>query len=292
MNARAWQDIGRTSPQAEHSPRLATLIVTTTSAAPVPPRRSLAPREHGAYGQLGVPLVAGLALATPTLTALGLAIGAVATFLAHEPLLILIGQRGARARRHDGPRAAKRLRILAGIAILCGGLGLVGAPTIVRIGAIPPIVLGVVVGWFVWRKEEKTTLGEVVAAMALSGAAFPVALASGIDVFDAALVWFVWTISFGIATVSVRAVIARAKDEGPLPVMLAYVVTVGALVSSVGLALIHQLPSAVAIALLPFELLGLGVLIADVHTKHLRRVGWGLVASSLLTGVFVVTMFR
>ncbi len=292
MNARAWQDIGRTSTSAAPTQRSAIAIVTATHSAPVPRPRSLAPREHGAYGQLGVPLVVGLALTTPKLASIGLAIGAVATFLAHEPLLILLGQRGAKARNQDGERASKRLRILSSIAILCGGLGIVGAPTIAQLGAIPPMLLGCVVAGFVWRHEEKTTLGEVIAAMALSGAAFPVALASGVDFFRATQVWLVWTISFGIATVSVRAVIARAKDEGPQPVMLAYVVTLGSLVSSLGLALVDQLPFAVTLALLPFELLGLGVLIADVHTRHLRRVGWGLVAASLLTGAFVVTMFR
>jgi hypothetical protein len=90
----------------------------------------------------------------------------------------------------------------------------------------------------------------------------------------------------------VRGVIARAKHAGPAPIVLAYVVTIMSIVSSVGLALVDQLPIAVPIALAPFELLGLGVLIAPIHTKHLRRVGWGLVAACITTGGFVVTMFR
>lgn len=292
MNTRAWQDIGRTTPPGRPKPRPSTLLVTVPHPAPTPSPRSLAPREHGAYGQLGVPLVASLALGMPNIAALGLAIGAVATFLAHEPLLILLGQRGTKARTHDGPRAARRLRILGTIALLGGVGGLICAPMIARLGAILPLLLGAVVAGFVWRKEEKTTLGEVVAATALSGVGFPIALAEGIDVFRAALVWFVWAIAFGMATVSVRAVIARAKDTGPQPVVLAYVVTIGTLISSVGLALMNQLPQAVPIALAPFELLSLGVLVADVHTKHLRRVGWGLVAASVLTGALVVVMFR
>ncbi|HRI67791.1 MAG TPA: YwiC-like family protein [Polyangium sp.] len=287
MNTRAWQDIGPTSPAT------ASMSAHPPLPPPAPPSpRSLAPREHGAYGQLGVPLVASLALAPPNLAALGLAIGAIATFLAHEPLLVLLGQRGSKARTQDGPRAAKRLRFLGTLALVAGGLGLFCAPMIARLGAIPPMLLGIVVAWFVWRKEEKTTIGEVVAAAALSGAGFPIALAEGVDVFRAALVWFVWTIAFGVATVSVRAVIARAKDTGPEPVVLAYVVAIGTLFSTVGLALVDQLPMGVPIALAPFELLGLGVLLADVHTRQLRRVGWGLVGASVLTGAFVVTMLR
>jgi hypothetical protein len=257
-----------------------------------PTLRSLAPREHGAYGQLGVPLVASLALGTPNVAAVGLAIGAVATFFAHEPLLILLGQRGTKARTQDGPRAAMRLLVLGAIAAVGGGVGLLLAPTIARLAVVPPVLLGCVVVWFVWRKEEKTTLGEVIAAATLSGVGFPVAIALGIDVIRAALVWFVWTVAFAVATFCVRGVIARAKNAGRLPIVSAYVTTLLAIVSSVGLALTHQLPIAVPIALVPFEILGLSVLIAPVHTKHLRRVGWGLVAASLLTGAFVVAMFR
>jgi len=259
---------------------------------PTTTQRSLAPREHGAYGQLGVPLVASLALSTPNAASLGLAIGAVATFLAHEPLLILLGQRGTKARTQDGPRAARRLRWLGLFAVVGGLGGLVLAPTIARFGAIPPLLLGSVVAWFVWRKEEKTTLGEIIAATALSGVGFPIALAQGISLFQAILVWLVWTIAFTIATVSVRAVIARAKHDDRTLTVAAYVVTIVSTLLCVSLSYFNKLPIAVPIALLPFEILGLGVLVAPVHTKHLRRVGWGLVASSLLTGVFVVAMMR
>lgn len=264
----------------------------TLTASPSPPARSLAPREHGAYGQLGVPLVASLALGTPNVVALGLAIGAVATFFAHEPLLILLGQRGTKARTHDGPRAAKRLQRLTAIALVAGGLALVSAPTIVLIAVVPPMLLGCLVMWFVWRKEEKTALGEISAATALSGVGLPIAIAGGITLLDALLVWFVWTTAFTIATVCVRAVIARAKDLGPLPMVSAYVTTISALGTSIGLAYADQIPNTVPIALLPFEMLGLGVLVAPVRTKHLRKIGWGLVAASLLTGAFVVAMFR
>ncbi len=292
MNTRAWQDIGRTTTSASRSQRSTAPFVTIVPTSSTPQLRSLAPREHGAYGQLGVPIVASLALGTPNIAAFGLAIGAFATFFAHEPLLVLLGQRGVKARVHDGPRAAKRLQVLGTIAVVCGGGGLVCAPTIARFGALPPLLLGFIVAGFVWRKEEKTTLGEVVAATALSGAGFPIALAEGIDVVRAALVWFVWTIAFCIATFSVRAVIARAKRSNRSLVIAAYVVTIVSIVASIGLAVVDQLPIAVPIALAPFELLGLGVLVAPVHTKHLRRVGWGLVAASLTTGGFVVAMFR
>ncbi|MBK9260344.1 MAG: YwiC-like family protein [Polyangiaceae bacterium] len=200
-----------------------------------------------------MPLIAGLALGTPNVASIGLAVGALATFFAHEPLLVLLGQRGARARAQDGARAAKRLKLLGTIAVVFGGVGLFFAPTIARLGALPPLLLACIVVWFVWRKEEKTTLGEVVAATALSGVGFPIALAEGVDLFRAALVWVVWAVAFALATVAVRAVIARAKHAGPLPIVTAYVALVGSIVASVGLALAGQLPMSVPIALVPFR---------------------------------------
>jgi hypothetical protein len=245
--------------------------VTNAHATAAPAPRSLAPREHGAYGQLGVPLVAGLALAKPNLAAVGLAIGAIAAFFAHEPLLVLLGQRGTKARTQDGARAAKRLQLLGVIALVFGGAGLFFAPTIARLGAVPPLLLTCLVVWFVWRKEEKTTLGEIIAAMALSGVGFPVALAEGVDLLRAGLVWIIWTVAFALTTLAVRAVIARAKRAGTHLLVGAYVAIVGSIITSVGLAIMGTVPMSVPIALAPFEVLGLGVLVFPVHTRHLRR---------------------
>src|SRR4051812_49522750 len=64
------------------------------------------PREHGAYGQLLFPLVTALAVGRPRVVAWLLAASAVGAFLAHEPLLVLLGQRGARAARAQRGQAA------------------------------------------------------------------------------------------------------------------------------------------------------------------------------------------
>src|SRR5262245_28487506 len=63
------------------------------------------PREHGAYGQLLFPLVTALAVGWPTVAAYGLAVAGIALFVAHEPLLVVMGQRGVRAEREQTRRA-------------------------------------------------------------------------------------------------------------------------------------------------------------------------------------------
>ncbi|HEY5937251.1 MAG TPA: YwiC-like family protein, partial [Kofleriaceae bacterium] len=94
--------------------------------------RSLWPREHGAYVQLLVPLLTGLAARVPTIAAVLLAIAACAAFLANEPLLVVLGHRGARMKTRDGDRARARLVLLASIAFACGagGLALAGRETL------------------------------------------------------------------------------------------------------------------------------------------------------------------
>jgi len=70
-------------------------------------RPSVLPKEHGAYGPLLFPLLTALTVGRRTPSALLLGAAAVCAFLTHEPLLVLLGQRG--------PRAAREQRSLARI---------------------------------------------------------------------------------------------------------------------------------------------------------------------------------
>ena len=67
-------------------------------------RRSLWPREHGAYAQLAAPLLTALVIVRPTVAAALLALAACIAFLANEPLLVVLGHRGKRMREQDGRR--------------------------------------------------------------------------------------------------------------------------------------------------------------------------------------------
>ncbi|MDP2875112.1 MAG: YwiC-like family protein, partial [Holophaga sp.] len=55
---------------------------------------SMMPREHGAYAQLGVSLLASLFLVPASPRAWGQALATTLVFLASEPLLVLMGRRG------------------------------------------------------------------------------------------------------------------------------------------------------------------------------------------------------
>ena len=63
--------------------------------------RSLWPREHGVYVQVSLPLLTAL-LISPTLAGAFISSAVVAAFLLHEPLLVLTGERGSRAKTEGG----------------------------------------------------------------------------------------------------------------------------------------------------------------------------------------------
>ena len=78
--------------------------------------RSLLPREHGAYAQIGVPLTVAIGLSREPLgiaVAGALSLGFALIFLLHEPVLVLLGHRGKRVRKTDGGRAQRLLALLS-----------------------------------------------------------------------------------------------------------------------------------------------------------------------------------
>ena len=175
---------------------------------------SLLPREHGAWGQLAMPLATGLALGRPGPAAVLLVAAVVLAFLAHEPLLVALGQRGRRAKELAGARATRRLAVLGAGALVCGVAALLLAPPAARLAALAPAALALPVAPLVALRLEKTTAGELLVAAALSACAAPVALAAGAP---AAWAWgsvVTWFASFAAATLPVRATLLWARTRG------------------------------------------------------------------------------
>jgi hypothetical protein len=254
------------------------------------PARSLAPREHGAYGQLALPLVTALATARPGAAAALIAGAGVAAFLAHEPLLVVLGQRGPRARREDGPRALRALALLGGAAAALGAIGLALAPPAARIAAIVPLALCAPVAHFLRRGEERTAAGEITSAAALSAAALPVAAASGAPWPIAIGALVAWSLAFAASTWSVRAVIAFQKSRTSLARRI--LPTLAPLAIAAALAAARLIPPASAAAVLPLGLLALVYAASPPHPRSLKRVGWSLVAGSVITAVVLVAGAR
>lgn len=252
--------------------------------------RSFWPREHGAYGQLAFPSLAALACGTPSWASAATILAAVSAFLAHEPLLIVLGRRGKRALREDGARARRLLAI--GVALSAG----FGAAAIVlagplRVSLLPSAVSAGLATLFVAFDREKTLAGEVVAAAALSSLALPVGALAGVAMPVAAAVALVWTLGFSLATFSVREVIRGARepstDWSPLPLLPSLVVT------ALAVAVLRVAPAvSLTWAVAPFVLMAVGLAVAPPPPRHLRRVGWSLIGASVVTLAMIAVIGR
>ncbi len=259
---------------------------------PATARRNLLPHEHGAYGQIAMPLACGLALGRPGPAAFLLAAGAFAGFLAYEPLLVATGRRGRRARDEDGARAVRLAFRLAAAATLLAGAGLFLSPPAARLAAVVPPLLAAVVALLVRLELERTVAGEVAVAVALSSAGFPVAVAAGATVAAAAAAWVAWILGFAATTLAVEVVLARARaparDPG-LPAMGAVLLLQGI---AVALSALRIAPWTVPAAVAPLALSSLTVIGLRVPASRLRRVGWGALTGSVVALVVLLAGLR
>lgn len=254
---------------------------------------SLLPREHGAWGQLAMPLATGLALGRPGAAAILVTLAIVLAFLAHEPLLVVLGQRGRRVRDELGARAARRLAALGAGALAAGIAGLLLAPPAARLASLAPAALALPVPALVLFRLEKTAAGELLVAAALSACAAPVALAGGAPDAWAWGAVATWIAAFAAATLPVRATLVWARTKGARelrPIAAAGAAAIGA--AALALAAVDLLPWPAALGVLPTAGAAVAVALLRVRPQRFTQVGWSLVAASTATLLVLVFGFR
>jgi hypothetical protein len=252
----------------------------------------LVPREHGAYGQLILPMVTAMAIGRPSHAAFTLAAAAAAVFLGHEPLIVLIGGRGARARRERRREARLTLLVSACGALMLGAAAIALMPATGRWTVTAPIALALLVGVLIACGRERTTSGEIVVAAAFASVAFPVAVASSASPLAALTCAVAFATSFAAATVSVRAVIARAHSGTGGEQVVARATAILLLSIGGGLAAGRIVLPAAPWAAVPIGAVAVGITIVAPPPRYLRMIGWVLVAASTLTGVILVSAIR
>ena len=240
--------------------------------------RSLLPREHGAYVQLAAPLLASLVAFGVTLAAALLALGACLAFVANEPLLVVLGHRGKRANAEHGERARRRLAVLAGAALLAGGTGIALAPLSLVAASIVTVPALALVG-FAWRRKERTLAGELVAAIVLTGAAAPVAVASGASLATAASAWAMWAIGYAFTVIAVHRVLARHRHPPSW---------IDALAVSAAVAIACALLMAELLVPLPLVVCSICVIVLAPSARRLRTIGFVLVGASVIASALLV----
>ena len=253
----------------------------------------LFPREHGAYGQLAFPVLAALASGTPTAPAFLLIIAFLAAFVAHEPLLVLLGQRGARARREQYESAIRTLVWSGATAVADAAIAVAFMPPGVRWTVLVPAAFALAAVPMIIQKQQKTTVGEMHIVLTLASCALPVGVAAESSPREAAGCWFVMTLGFWAVTLAVRGTIAQQRREptaalraGAVVIALASPFVVVAMSENFGL---HP---RLWLSTLPLSLAAIGLAVWPPSARHLRVVGWTLVGGGACAAVVLAILNR
>jgi hypothetical protein len=229
-------------------------------------------------------VLAALASGRPTAVAILLVASSFVAFFAHEPLRIVLGHRGTKAKRIDGKRARARALVLGLFALLAGATAIALSPP-ARIAALAVMPALVVMGILAIGDVDHTSPGEILAGSALAGASVPVAAASGVGLFEALAAWGVWSFGFAATTLGVRAVTSKSASERRfLPWIAVGLVGAGAAAFAGGLTIVS--------AGAPLALVALVLAVARPEAKHVRRIGWALAITAITTAAGLVVHAR
>ena len=250
------------------------------------------PREHGAYSQMALPLVTAFVVAGITLASALAGLAVVLGFLAHEPLLVLLGRRGARVRAEGAPRAKTALAV-SGTAMMAAGVAAVlAAPSAVRWSFALPLIPTAVIAAGLSRGQEKSAPAEIAVALAFSLTAVPICLGAGASIVTALSIGMAFALVFAAGTLSVRVVILKVRGGGrpravrttrALLFALAGVAAGGlALAAGVGL-----MPWTTLLAIGPGLLAAVSMAMRGTAPK-LRTVGWTLMSTSAAAAVILM----
>jgi hypothetical protein len=238
-------------------------------------------------------MLTGLALGTATPAAWAVAGMALGGYLAHEGFVVLLGRRGARARREHA-RPAWRSVVIFGAAA-AGGAAV--AMTRLEAGAWTGLALAVALSALAlsltWLGRERTIGGELFAAVALSAWSVPTALAAGVSWRVALTIWGVWSVAFAVATCAVQVVIARSTRRSHARALTGgLALSILAPAAAVLLARWGTAPAGTALTLLPSSLAALAVMAVPIPARRLRDIGWSFIAVSVATLGLMVGLLR
>ena len=254
---------------------------------------SLLPKEHGAYGQITFPLATAFAVAGVSPAGLLFAAAVIAGFLAHEPAAVLVGLRGGRARRQMSGSAVQWLTSCLIISTVAGAGALLTMAPAARWSIAVPVVPALLLAIATVRGQDKSSMGEVTAAVAFSAVAVPVSVAGGASTEIAAGVAIPFALFFTASTLAVRAVILKVRGGGdPLAAKAtrraALVLCGGAAGVLAVAAATGQLSSSVLLSAAPGLLTAAIVAARPPAPIHLRKLGWTLIAASVGTAALVI----
>ena len=262
-------------------------------------QRKMVPREHGAYAELLFPIGTVFLGGSPTTSTWLLAVGAIACFLANEPLLVLFGQRGNRMKREESDHAKRALLIFLLVAVGAGVAGLLLATTVVQYAVAMPLLLGLGLMMLASQGLERSMFGEALAASTLSSIAIPLGLSAGLGLVPTLAVASIWLLTSLLGTAVVRLTVARTKakaDEDLARVRFKRTLLVLVCLAVIAVGVAAPYGSRVGLwilaAAVPVAVVVLAVAMLQPTARRLRLMGWSLVAANLCSLIAVVTTLK
>jgi hypothetical protein len=254
---------------------------------------SLLPKEHGAYGQVAFPIATAFGVAGVSTAGVLCALTVLAGFLAHEAGMVLLGHRGPRARREMRGPAIRWLGSCLVIGVAAGLSVLVTIDPAARWSLIVPVAAALPLMVDIIGGREKSWHGEVAASLACAGAGVPIAMAAGAPVTAAAAVAIPFALLFVASTLAVRVVIVRVRGGGHHRAATATRRAVLAFAAASTAALVvltvnHVIAASLLASSAPGLLVATVIALRPPAPTHLRRVGWTLVAASVVTATIIV----
>lgn len=250
----------------------------------------LLPREHGAYAEVVFPVLTGLTVGSTSIAAIGLAIAAVAFFLVHEPIAVMTGSRGARAKEIWGTKARDRVILLSSVGIACGIAAMLVADSQTRLATLAPLGCGTILLPAFLSGRLKSVSAEVLVIAALSLIAVPMVISNGVAWSMGWTTAGVWFLVFSLGTLGVHAIKAKAKTttRGKWTIIVTPLAGAVTVFTCFGAAWTGRLPLAVALALMLGGTVAVVLSIIPVHPRRLKTVGWTLVTSNVITWVLLL----
>ena len=250
------------------------------------------PREHGAYSQMALPLVTTFFVCGVTVPAALTGVAVVLGFLAHEPLLVLLGRRGARVKDQDADRARRTLVTIGAAMVAVGLTAVVLAPAAARPWFVLPLVPAMVVAIGALRGQEKSGPAEIAVALAFSLVAAPIGLAAGAAVGAALSVAIAFAVVFVAGVLTVRVAILKVRAGGnPRAVrrtrLLLALLAAFALAGLAGAAAYAALPWAPLAAVVPGIVIAVAFAFRDTAPR-LKTVGWTLMSGTTAAAVVLI----
>ncbi|MBK8024887.1 MAG: YwiC-like family protein [Chloroflexi bacterium] len=243
------------------------------------------PAQHGGWGFLFEPMLAGLILA-PSWAGLFLSLSAFFVFLLHQPLKTALKDR-LRGRRFARTALAERVALAYGAV---AAIAFLAAHFAAEYAFWPPFLIAVPLAavqfWGDIRNEGRTAAAEIAGALAFAGLGAMLVLVAGGSPLQAALIWALLAARIIPSILYVRARLRLSKGQpvDPRPSNAAHAVALVGVLIAVWAAGLSPLPLIGSALLLVRAALGLSRRHKPVPAKVIgfREVAYGALYALLI----------